>query len=142
MSETVQFPENLFDGVAKFGGILAALRGMMIVMLLINRRQFEKKVTKFLLKEKAKAEDPQDTSAPAGFRSARDIKRKFSIQEEHMNVTDSLLNESSTVSQMGLPTAEEGEIKKRYSIEMFEDLIQTVIKLKKRVSELESAVMH
>ena len=76
MSETVQFPENLFDGVAKFGGILAALRGMMIVMLLINRRQFEKKVTKFLQKEKAKAEDPQETSAPAGIRIARGNKKK------------------------------------------------------------------
>jgi hypothetical protein len=63
-----------------------------------------------------------------------------------MNASDSLLlNESkTTLSQMDLllPRAEEGEIKMRYSIEMFEDLIQTVVKLKKRVSELESAVIH
>ena len=60
-----------------------------------------------------------------------------------MNASDSLLlNKSSTLSQMDLYRAEEGEIKMRYSIEMFEDLIQTVVKLKKRVSELESAVMH
>ena len=60
-----------------------------------------------------------------------------------MNASDSLLlNESSTLSQMDLYRAKEGEIKMRYSIEMFEDLIQTVVKLKKRVSELESAVMH
>jgi hypothetical protein len=49
---------------------------MMIVMLLINRRQFEKKVTKFLLKEKAKAEDPQETIAPAGIMRARGLKKK------------------------------------------------------------------
>jgi hypothetical protein len=59
-----------------------------------------------------------------------------------MNASDSLLNESNTISQLGLPTAEEGEIKKRYSIEMFEDLIQTVVKLKRSVGELESAVKH
>ena len=48
----------------------------MIVMLLINRRQFEKKVTKFLIKEKAKAEDHQETSAPAGIMRARGLKKK------------------------------------------------------------------
>jgi len=144
MTEYIQFPENMFDGVAKFGGILAVLRGMMILMRLINRRQFERKVTKFLLKEKAKADGLQETSAPVGRRSARDDNRKktYSIQEEDMNVSDSLLNESTTLSQLGLPRAEEGEIKKRNSIEIFEDLIQTVVKLKRRVSELESAVMH
>jgi hypothetical protein len=56
MTEYIHFPENIVSGVAKFGGILAALRGLMIVMNLINRRQFERKVTKFLQKEKAKAE--------------------------------------------------------------------------------------
>jgi len=56
MTECVQFTENIVNGVAKFGGILAALRGIMIVMNLINRRQFENKVTKYLQKEKAKAE--------------------------------------------------------------------------------------
>jgi hypothetical protein len=48
MTEYVQFPDNIFNGVAKFGGILAALRGLMIVMNYINRRQFERKVSKFL----------------------------------------------------------------------------------------------
>jgi hypothetical protein len=55
MTEYVQFPETLTTGVAKFGGILAALRGLMIVMYMINRRQFERKVSKFLHKEKGQA---------------------------------------------------------------------------------------
>jgi hypothetical protein len=37
---------------------------------------------------------------------------------------------------------ESGEIKKRYSIEMFEDLLQTVSKMKRRLSQLETAAMH
>ena len=71
MTENIQSPKSIVAGLSEFGGILAALRGMMIVMLLINRRQFEKKVTKFLQKEKAKAEDTQETSAPAVIRRAR-----------------------------------------------------------------------
>jgi hypothetical protein len=50
MTKLVQFPDSLVVGVARFGGILAALRGLMIMMNLINRRQFERKVKKFLLK--------------------------------------------------------------------------------------------
>ena len=57
MTEHILFPENIIRGIARFGGILAALRGLMIVMNLINRRQFERKVTKFLKKERAYAED-------------------------------------------------------------------------------------
>jgi len=48
MAEHVQSPLSIAAGLAKFGGILAALRGLMIVMYWINRRQFEKKLTKFL----------------------------------------------------------------------------------------------
>jgi cytosine/uracil/thiamine/allantoin permease len=46
------YPENIASGIARFGGMLAALRGLMIVMHWINRKQFEKKLTKFLHKEK------------------------------------------------------------------------------------------
>lgn len=45
MAEHVQSPISIVSGLAQFGGILAALRGLMIVMNLINRRQFERKVT-------------------------------------------------------------------------------------------------
>ena len=57
MTDYVQSPETIVSGVIKFGGILAMLRGFMIVMYWINRRQFEKKVTKFLQKEKTQAEE-------------------------------------------------------------------------------------
>ena len=125
MTNYVQYPESIAAGLAQFGGMLAALRGLMIVMHWINRRQFEKKVTKFMLKEKAHVEELQESRSPVGNSRAGDIyrRKKFKIQDEDINVSDSLLNKSTTLSQLGLPTAEEGEIKKRYSIEMFEELI-------------------
>jgi hypothetical protein len=97
----------------------------MIVMNWINQRQFERKLTKFLQKEKANAEEVQESRAPIASNRAADIYRRktFSIQDEENMISDSLLNESTTLSQLGLPTADEGEIKKRYSIEMFEELI-------------------
>jgi hypothetical protein len=107
----------------------------MSVMNWINRRQFERRVSEFMHKEKA--EGLQESEVPDGCSLAGDIYRrnKFSIQEdEEINVNDSLLNETTTLSQNGFPKGEETDIKKRYSIEMFEDLIQTVVKLKQRVS--------
>ena len=53
-------------------------------------------------------------------------RKTFSIQDEEDNDNDSLLNKSTTLSQPSLPTTEEGEIKKRYSIEMFEEIIQAM----------------
>ena len=92
MTEYIQFPETLVAGVARFGGILAALRGLMIVMYWINRRQFEKKVTKFLNKEKAIAE-LQDSSA-GGDAHGKDIyqRKTVNIQDEEINDNDFLLN--------------------------------------------------
>jgi hypothetical protein len=55
MTYYYRFPENIGGGIARFGGMLAALRGLMIVMRWINRRQFEKKLTRFIRKEKANA---------------------------------------------------------------------------------------
>ena len=134
MTEYVQYPEGIVDGLAKFGGILAALRGMIIVMHLINRRQFERKVTKFLQKEKEKVEGIKDSSKPVGSSSARDVymRKKFKIQAEEIDVSESMLNYSITLPQRGVPAAEEEDIKKRYSIEMFEYLIQTVARMKER----------
>jgi hypothetical protein len=48
----------------KSGGILATARGLMIVMHWINRKQLERKITKFLKKEKAQAETLEDVSSP------------------------------------------------------------------------------
>ena len=125
MTEIIQSPENIATGVAKFGGILAALRVLMIVMNLINRRQFERKVTKFLHKEKAHAEDLQESRASIASNRAGDIYRRktFIIQDEESMISDSLLNKSSFFSQHGLLSADEREIRKRYSIEMFEEII-------------------
>jgi len=54
-----------------------------------------------------------------------------------MNANDALLiNESTSIPQLCVPNEEEGDIKKRYSIEMFEDLIQTVAKMKLQLSQL------
>jgi hypothetical protein len=56
MTQHVQYPEPFVGGVARFGGILSALQGLMFVMYWINRREFEKKVTEFLRKQKAQPE--------------------------------------------------------------------------------------
>jgi hypothetical protein len=121
------FPENIGVGLARFGGTLAALRFIMIVMHWINRRQFERKLTKFLHKEKPKVEGLQESSTLVSRSRVGDTYRRntFNIQDEENIESDSLLNTSADLSQLTLPTAEESEIKKRYSIEMFEKLIQT-----------------
>jgi hypothetical protein len=61
--------------------MLAAIRALMIVMNLINQRQFEKKLTKFLQKEKVHAEELQESRAPIASSRAVDIYRRktFSI---------------------------------------------------------------
>jgi hypothetical protein len=100
-------------------------------------------VTRFLQREKG--EGPQESSASEDSSLHGDTYRRktLHIQDEEINVKDSLLNESAPFSQLGgEPKVEKGEIKKRYSIEMFEDLIQTVAKMKLRISQLESAAMH
>jgi hypothetical protein len=99
----------------------------MTVMHWINRRQFERKLTKFLHKEKPKVEGVQDSSAQVSKSRVGDTYRRktFNIQDEENIESDSLLNTSADLSQLSLPKAEESEIKKRYSIEMFEKLIQT-----------------
>ena len=144
MTDQDLFPENIAVGLTRFGSMLAILRVLMFVMNWINRRQFERKVTKFLQREKT--EGLQESSAPDGRGLARDAYRRktFNIQEddEEINVNDSLLNKSTNNPRIDVPKVEEGEIKRRYSVEMFEDLIQTVAKMKARLSQLESAVMH
>jgi hypothetical protein len=101
----------------------------MIVMHWINRRQFERKLTKFLHKEKPKVEGLQESSTLVSKSRIGDIYRRktFNIQDEENIESDSLLNTSADLSQMSLPIAEESEIKYRYSIEMFEKLIQTAV---------------
>jgi hypothetical protein len=76
------------------------------------------------------------------------LRKKFNIQDEEINMGDSLIERSTAQSQLG-PIANEGDPKKRYSIEMFEHLIQTVdilrqtvVKQQKRLSQLESAAIH
>jgi hypothetical protein len=92
-----------------------------MLMNWINRRQFEKKVTKFIHKERAQAE-LQESNAPFGNRRASDIYRRktFNIQDEENSVSDSLVHNSTTQPQLSLPAVDVGDIKKRYSIEMFE----------------------
>jgi hypothetical protein len=87
--------------------MLAALQVLKIMMNWITRRQFEKKVTKFLHKEKAHAEELQESRAPLASSRAADIYRRktFNIQDEENMISESLLNESTTLSQLGLPTA-------------------------------------
>jgi hypothetical protein len=109
-------------GVSEFGGILAVIKVVTMVMHWINRMQFEKKVTKFMHKEKAQAEELKESRPSLVSSRASDIYRRntFNIQDEENGASDSLMNKSKTLPQMSLPTADEGEIKKRYSIEMFE----------------------
>jgi hypothetical protein len=118
--------------------MLAALQVLKIMMNWITRRQFEKKVAKFLKKEKAHAEELQESSALIDKSYAGDIYRRktFNIQDEENIISDSLLHRPTTFSQLSLRTAEEGDIKKRYSIEMFEEIIQTMFTLKREVSHL------
>ena len=115
----------------------------MIVSYWINRRQFDKKITKFLKKEKAQVEALEDPSSPVEDHQAKNInlRKKFNIQDEEISVGDSLIDRSTTQSQLE-SIADDGDPKKRYSIEMFEYLIQTVVKQQKRLSQLESAAIH
>ena len=138
MTENIQSPKSIAAGLSEFGGILAFFKALMMVMNSINKRQFEKKVTKFMQKEKAHAEELQESSALIDKSYAGDIYRRktFNIQDEENIISDSLIHRSTTFSQLSLPTAEEGEIKKRYSIEMFEEIIQTMFTLKREVSHL------
>ena len=94
MTKHVQFPESIVVGVARFGGILAALRGLMIVMNLINRRQFERKVTKFLHSYNPKDEFVKKSSSPFSSSHAEGIYRRktFNIQDEESIDRDSMLN--------------------------------------------------
>jgi hypothetical protein len=85
-----------------------------------------------------KAEGLQESDISDDSRLNQDIyrRKKFDIQDEEINVNDSLLNIPKTIPHNGLPKGEEADIKKRYSIEMFEDLIQTVAKMKLQISQL------
>ena len=72
--------------------MLAILRVLMFVMNWINRRQFERKVTKFLQREKAEG---SSSESPDGRSLARDAYRRktFNVQEdEESSVDESLLN--------------------------------------------------
>jgi hypothetical protein len=79
-----------------------------MVMLYITRRQFEKKLSKFLEKEKPKPEEFQEFCSPVNSSHAADIYRRktFNIQDEENNVNDFLLNSSKTLPQLSLPTKE------------------------------------
>jgi hypothetical protein len=94
MTKHVQFPESIVVGVARFGGILAALRGLMIVMNLINRKQFERKVKKFLHKENPKAEVLHEPTSIVNSSHAGDFYRRktFNIQDEENIDRDNLVN--------------------------------------------------
>jgi hypothetical protein len=115
----------------------------MIVSYWINRRQFDKKIAKFLKKEKAQVEALEDSTSPVEDNQAKNInlRKKFNVQDEEISVGDSLIDRSTTQSQLET-LADDGDPKKRYSIEMIEQLIQTVVKQQARLSQLESKVMH
>jgi hypothetical protein len=115
----------------------------MIVSYWINRRQFDKKITKFLKKEKAQVEALEDPNSPVEDHHAKNInlRKKFNIQDEEINIGDYLIERSTAQSQLE-SIANEEDPKKRYSIEMIEYLIQTVVKQQKRLSQLESAAIH
>jgi hypothetical protein len=130
MTEHVQYPEPFVGGVARFGGFLSALQGLMFVILSwINKREFEKKVTEFLRQQKARPEGLLESSAPDSSSSAPEIERRktFLSENEDSIFKEALLNETTTLSKHGLPAPDKEDIKKRYSIEMFEDLLQTVV---------------
>ena len=141
MTEQDLFPENIAVGLTRFGSILAILRLLIFMMNWINQRQFERKVTRFLQREKG--EGPQESSASEDSSLYGDTYRRktLHIQDEEINGNDYLLNVSTPLSQLGgEPNAEKGEIKKRYSIEMFEELIQTVVIQRQEVSHLRTLV--
>ena len=79
MTEYVQFPKTILAGVSEFGGILAVIKVVTMVMNWINRRQFERKVSKFMHKEKAKAEELHESSATIDSSRAGDIYRRKTL---------------------------------------------------------------
>lgn len=83
MTQHVEYPESLVKGVSRFGGFLSVLQGMMFLMYWINKREFEKKVSEFLQKQKRLPELLEDSTAPESSSRARDIEeRKTYIAEE------------------------------------------------------------
>ena len=101
MTEQDLFPENIAVGLTRFGSILAILRLLIFMMNWINQRQFERKVTRFLQREKG--EGPQESSASEDSSLYGDTYRRktLHIQDEEINGNDSLLNESASLSQLG-----------------------------------------
>jgi hypothetical protein len=74
--------------------MLAVVKALMMVMNWINKRQFEKKVTKFMKKEKAHAEELQESEASFGNSISGDnlyLRKTFNIQDEENNVSDTFL---------------------------------------------------
>jgi hypothetical protein len=53
--------------------------------------------------------------------------KMFLSENEDSIVKEALLNETTLLSKHSLPAPDKEDIKKRYSIEMFEDLLQTVV---------------
>jgi hypothetical protein len=94
MTNYYRFPQNIGGGIARFGGMLAALRGLMILMRWINQRQFERKLTRFLRKEKLKGEELQESSSPVISNRSGDINRRktFNIQDEESIASEYLLD--------------------------------------------------
>jgi hypothetical protein len=112
----------------------------MLVMYWINKKEFEKKVKEFLQKQNPPPELPQDSSARDSSSRIRDTedRKTFIAEVEVIIFKETLLNDSTAPSKIAPPKARDEEIKKRYSIEMFEDLLQTVVKLKERLNQVES----
>ena len=50
------YPVSILTGVARFGGIFAVLRGLMILMQYLNKIKFEKKCRRHLRKSEAESD--------------------------------------------------------------------------------------
>ena len=57
MTEELYYPETIFDGLSFIGGLLSIIMGVFSFALdKLNKRQFDKKVLKFMLSKKAEHE--------------------------------------------------------------------------------------
>ena len=66
------YPESLVSGFSRFGGFKGTVLGLlMLVINWINQRQLEKRLTKFLHKEKTKA--LQKSSGPEDMNNTGEI---------------------------------------------------------------------
>ena len=79
MTEEVYYPESIFDGLSFVGGLVSLiLSAFTLVVDRINKKQFDKKVVKFMLSKQA---DYEHEEGPAKMKQTKIM--SHNIQDDH-----------------------------------------------------------